>query len=43
MTKMRKEQAQIVYLQETHEDCKEHEKLKRKGFTKVFFSSYKSG
>uniref|UniRef100_A0A671TVT9 Reverse transcriptase domain-containing protein n=1 Tax=Sparus aurata TaxID=8175 RepID=A0A671TVT9_SPAAU len=43
LTKMRKEQAQIVYLQETHLDFKEHEKLKRMGFTSVFSSSYKAG
>lgn len=42
-TKMKREQAQIVYLQETHLDSKEHEKLKRLGFKTVFFSSYKSG
>lgn len=43
LTKMKKEQAQIVYLQETHLDFKEHEKLKRMGYTSVFSSSYKSG
>lgn len=35
LTKMKKEQVQIVYLQETHLDCKEHEKLKRMGYTTV--------
>lgn len=43
LTKMRKEQALIVYLQETHLNDKEHEKLKRMGFTNLFFSSYMSG
>lgn len=43
LTKMKREQAQIVYLQETHLDLKEHEKLKRLGFTNMFSSSYKSG
>lgn len=43
LTKMKKEQAQIVYLQETHLDFKEHVKLKRMGFTSVFSSSYKGG
>ena len=37
LTKMRKEQAQMVYLQETPLDFKEHEKLKRMGFTSVYF------
>ena len=43
LTKMKKEEAHIVYLQETHLNDKEHEKLKRMGFTHLFFSSYKSG
>lgn len=43
LTKMKKEQARIVYLQETHLDFKEHEKLKRMSDTSVFSSSYKSG
>lgn len=34
---MRREQAQVVYLQETHLNNDEHKKLK------LFFSSYKSG
>lgn len=40
---MKKEQAHIVYLQETHLNDKEHEKLRTFGFSSVFFSSYKSG
>ncbi|KAJ0033658.1 hypothetical protein NQD34_000765 [Periophthalmus magnuspinnatus] len=43
LTKMKKEQAQVVYLQETHLNDTEHEKLKRMGFTSMFSSSYKSG
>lgn len=43
LSKVRAEQAHIVYLQETHLTDKEHLKLKRMGFTKLFFSSYKSG
>lgn len=43
LSKVKKEQAHVVYLQETHLKDNEHEKLKRMGFTKVFFSSYKSG
>ncbi len=42
LTKMNKEKAHIVYLQETHLDNKEHEKLRKMGFTKIFFSLYKS-
>jgi len=30
----------MVYLQETHLNDTEHEKLKTMGFTNVFFSSY---
>lgn len=37
LAKMKKEKAHIVYLQETHLDNKEHEKLRRMGFTKIFF------
>lgn len=43
LSKMKKEQAHIIYLQETHLNDNEHEKLKRMGFTNLFFSSYKSG
>src|SRR4029434_10935970 len=43
LTKMKKERAHVVYLQETHLNDKEHEKLKRMGFTNLFFSSYKLG
>lgn len=40
LAKMKKEQAHIVYLQETHLNNTEHEKLQRMGFTYLFFSSY---
>lgn len=43
LTKVKAEQAHIVYLQDTHLTDKEHVKLKRMGFTNLFFSSYKSG
>lgn len=43
LSKMKTEQAHVVYLQETHLTDKEHLKLKRKGFTNLSFSSYKSG
>lgn len=33
----------MVYLQEIHLNDKEHAKLKRMGFTSLFFFSYKSG
>uniref|UniRef100_A0A8D0ATL0 Endonuclease/exonuclease/phosphatase domain-containing protein n=1 Tax=Sander lucioperca TaxID=283035 RepID=A0A8D0ATL0_SANLU len=36
LSKMKKEKAQVVYLQETHT------KLRKMGFTNIFFSSYKS-
>lgn len=39
---MKKEKAHIAHLQETHLNDKEHEKLRKMGFTKTFFSSYKS-
>ena len=32
-----------MFLQETHLSPSEHEKLKRMGFSKVYYSSYKSG
>lgn len=43
LLKMKKENAGIVLLQETHLTPIEHEKLKRMGFSKVYYSSYKSG
>lgn len=43
LSKMKKENAQIVLLQETHLNSTEHETLKRMGFSKVYYSSYKSG
>lgn len=43
LTKMKKEQAHVVYIQETHLNDTEHGKLKRMGFTNLFFSSDKSG
>ena len=43
LSKMKKENAQIVLLQEMHLNSNsEHEKLKRMGFSKVYYSSYKS-
>lgn len=43
LIKMKRENAQIVLLQETHLIPPEHEKLKRMGFSRVHYSSYKSG
>ena len=40
---MKTERAHVVHLQETHLNDKEHEKLKRMGFTNLFSSSYKPG
>lgn len=40
---MKKENAHIVYLQETHLNNSEHEKLKRMGFTQIYYSSYPTG
>lgn len=40
---MKKDRAQIVYLQETHLNNNEHEKLMRMGFTNMFSSAYESG
>lgn len=43
LTKMKRENAQIVLLQETHFTPLEHGKLKRMGFSRVYYSSYESG
>lgn len=43
LAKMKRENAQIVLLQETHLTAQEHEKLKMMGFSRVYSSSYKSG
>lgn len=43
LSRVKKERAQVVYLQETHLNEDEHVKLKRMGFTRMFSSSYKSG
>lgn len=43
LTKLKREKAQIAFLQETHLSQSEHAKLKRQGFKSVFSSSYKTG
>ncbi|MBN3318674.1 CAPS2 protein, partial [Atractosteus spatula] len=43
LSKMKKEGAHIAFLQDTHLSVLEHEKLRRMGFSKIYFSSYKSG
>uniref|UniRef100_A0A3B3WIQ9 Reverse transcriptase domain-containing protein n=1 Tax=Poecilia mexicana TaxID=48701 RepID=A0A3B3WIQ9_9TELE len=43
LRKIKKEKAEVVFLQETHLSEKEHSKLKRMGFTQVFSASHKSG
>lgn len=40
---MKKEQAHVVYLQDTHLKDNKHEKLKKMGVTNLFFSSCESG
>lgn len=42
LTKLKKEKAQVLFLQETHLPQQEHEKLKRFGFRKTFYSSYRT-
>lgn len=43
LSKMKKENAHIVFLEETHLNSVEHEKLKILGFSKVYYFAYKSG
>ena len=43
LSKLKKEKAQIAFLQETHMSQSEHAKLQRLGFKHVFSSSFKSG
>lgn len=43
LSKMKRERAHVVYLQETHLNDKEHGKLRTMGFNELFFSSYKTG
>lgn len=43
LSKLKKEKAQIAFLQETHMSQSEHAKLQRLGFRQVFSSSFKSG
>lgn len=41
LAKLKKEKAQVLFLQETHLPQQEHEKLKRFGFRNTFYSSYR--
>lgn len=43
LTKLKREKAQIAFLQETHLSQSEHTRLKRQSFKFVFSSSYKAG
>ena len=43
MTKLKKDKAQIIYLQETHLSGQESEKLKKFGYTNTFHSSFRQG
>lgn len=40
-TKFKKEKTQVIYLQETHLSCQEHQKLKKLGFRNTYYSSFK--
>lgn len=42
MSKLRKEKAQIIYLQETHLTDQESEKLKKFGFMNTFYSCFRN-
>ena len=39
--KLKKEKAEINYLQETHLSDQEHEKLKKEGFKNTYYSSFR--
>lgn len=41
MTKLKKEKAQIIFLQETHLSQSEHDKLKKYGYRNLYYSSFK--
>ena len=41
LTKFRKEEMQVIFLQETHLSSQEHEKFKRYGYNNTFYSSFK--
>lgn len=43
LSKMKKDGVMVAFLQETHLTEKEHDKLKRNGYSQVYASSYKSG
>ncbi len=43
MTKLRRENNKIVFLQETHQSQNEHEKLKKFGYKNTFYSTFKTG
>ena len=43
MTKLKKDKAQIIYLQETHLSWQESEKFKKFGYTNTFYSSFCQG
>lgn len=42
LLQMEKDKADIIYLQETHLQKQEYEKLKRKNNNQIYFSSYNS-
>lgn len=40
LTKFRKEEMQVIFIQETHLSSQEHETLKRYGYSNIFYSSF---
>uniref|UniRef100_A0A3B3I5T5 Reverse transcriptase domain-containing protein n=1 Tax=Oryzias latipes TaxID=8090 RepID=A0A3B3I5T5_ORYLA len=42
LTKLKKEKAQVIFMQETHLPKSEHEKFSKFGYENCFFSSYKN-
>ncbi len=43
MAKLRKEKVQIAFLHETHLTQSEHEKLRKFGYTNIYYSTYRDG
>lgn len=41
VAKLKKEKAQVIFLQETHLPSQEHEKLKRLGYKNTYYNSYR--
>lgn len=41
IAKVKREKLHVIFWQETHSDCTEHEKLKKLGFKNIFYSSHR--